>query len=181
MCVFMSNADHPRPFDPAIDMDFKGDESLWYARPQLIFSVTVCPTGKQHLPETHEILNLVFFSTFELIKLTPDSILQRHCVPMLFEASGTDVPTLYLAPLKNVLGRVPLMPCYLRGNDTLTILPCISNSCLPQGAKADGPRRQWQMQTRGSKLFEVNMWLWRYGQAQPRSVAAQPLRTVGNG
>ena len=29
------------------------------------------------------------------------------------------------------------------------------------------------MQTRGSKLFEVNMWSWRYGQAQPRSLSVE--------
>ena len=171
MCVFMPNQDHPRPFDPVIDMeDLKGDTSVQYARSQLIFLVTVCPTGKQNLPETHEILNLVFFNTFEPIDLTPDSILQLHCVPMLFEASDGDMPTLYLAPLKCVLGRVPLMPCYLQGNETPTIPYCSRNSCLPQGAKADGPQRSVQQQRRGSKLFEVNMWLWRYGLGQPRSL-----------
>ena len=89
--------------------------------------VTVCRKGKQHLPvpdsETYrayepEIIDLVFFR----VSNSSQSILQRHRggVPMLFDssrkASGAEVPTIYLAPLKNVLplavGRVPLMPCY---------------------------------------------------------------------
>ena len=164
-CVFMPSTDHPRHFNPAIDMDFEGDNFLWYARPQsqLTFSVKVCPMGKQHQQDTHENLNLVFFSTFELIKLTPDSMLQLLGVPMLFKVSGTDVPTLYLVLLKNVLGRVPLMPCYLEGKETLTIQYSFRNSSLPEGAKADGPPISHQQQRCGSKRFEVNLWLWRYG------------------
>ena len=58
----MPNEHHPRPFNPVIDMDFKGDQSLWYARPQPIFSVTVCPTGQHDRLELHEILDLVYFT-----------------------------------------------------------------------------------------------------------------------
>ena len=131
----MPNAYHPRPFNPAIDMDFKEDQSLWYARPQLIFSVTVCPTEQNDRRELHEIFDLVYSTTvtLEAINLTPNSVMQRNGVPMLFETSGTEVPTLYLAPLNCVLGRVPLMPCYLRGNDTpIIMIPhCFRNGSLP--------------------------------------------------
>ena len=74
----MPNEHHPRPFNTAIDMDFKGDQSLWYARPQPIFSVTVCPTGQHDRWELHEILDLVYFTTFKAINLTrtPNSVMQ---------------------------------------------------------------------------------------------------------
>ena len=72
----MPNAHHPRPFNPAIDINVKRGQSLWYVRPQLIFSLTVCPTGQHERRELHEILDLVYFTTFEAINLTPNSVMQ---------------------------------------------------------------------------------------------------------
>jgi hypothetical protein len=66
-------------------------------------------------------LSLVFFSTFEPICLTLDSCLQRKGVPMLYERAAKEVPTLYVCPVENVLGRVALISCYLNGNTANTI------------------------------------------------------------
>jgi hypothetical protein len=67
------------------------------------------PKGKE--------VSLVFFSTFEPVELTPDSFMQRQGVPMLFDsASCSALPSLYICPVKNILGRVPMIPCFVGGN-----------------------------------------------------------------
>ena len=52
---------------------------------------------------------LVFFSTFEPISLTPDSYMQQKGVPKLYKRAATVLPSLYVCPVQNVLGRVPLI------------------------------------------------------------------------
>ena len=48
---------------------------------------------------------------FESFKSTfTDSCMQRKGVHMLYERAATQVPTLYVCPVENVLGRVPLIP-----------------------------------------------------------------------
>jgi hypothetical protein len=57
----------------------------------------------------------VYFSTFEPIDLTPDSIMQRAGVPTLYDAArnlnprGPRLPCLYICPVATVLGRSPLI------------------------------------------------------------------------
>ena len=65
----------------------------------------------------HKEFSLVFFSTFEPISLTLDSCMQQKGVPMLYER----LPSLYVCPVENVLGRVPLIQCYLNGNTSNTV------------------------------------------------------------
>ena len=48
--------------------------------------------------------------------------MQRKGVPMLYERLL--VPSLYVCPVENVLGWVPLIPCYLKGNKVNTIPHC---------------------------------------------------------
>ncbi len=52
-------------FDPIGDLDVTGGGDIWYARPLLFFTCTVCPTG--HMGDTtfHKNVSLVFFNTFE--------------------------------------------------------------------------------------------------------------------
>ena len=72
----------PQPYNPspAESFDFRADIDLscncllWYARPQLFFQSTVCPTGSLQTPSKHKELALVFFSTFEPITLTPGAV-----------------------------------------------------------------------------------------------------------
>ena len=83
----------------------------------------------------------------------------------LYEPSPT--PCLYVAPVENMVGRVPLTPLFLAGNATPTIPHMYTkrkDSGFPMGcadvAAADGRR--------GSNVYEVNPWLWRFGRGKPR-------------
>ena len=71
--------------------------------------------------------------------------------------------SLYLCLARNVLGRVPLTPCFLQGNRTPTLPHSFGNS---QGAVADSRNGAGN----GSRLYEVNIWMWRYCRGQPRRV-----------
>jgi hypothetical protein len=85
---------------------------------------------------SHREVSLVFFSTFEPISLTPDSYMQRSGTPMLYERAASQLQTLYVCPVENVLGSVPLMLCYLKGNLHNTIPHSLLNN-VPAGAAAD--------------------------------------------
>ena len=152
------------------DFDMSGKGLLWYGRTQLFssFRCTLCPVGAQPWEvQRQKEVSLVFFSAMEPIDLTPDSVLQEQNVPMLYDtASSSAIPTLYICDVKNVLGRVPLMPCFLEGSCHHTIPHSFGGHDL-QGAKADTR----QGSGNGSKLYEVNLWLWRYGRGQPRKMS----------
>ena len=80
---------------------------------------------------------------------------------------------LYICRAKNVLGRVPLMPCCISGNAH----PNLPHSfCNRAGATADSSMGRGN----GSRLYELNLWMWCYGRGQPRKVtvaeAEQRLR-----
>ena len=146
-------------FDPIGDLDVTGGVDLWYARPLLFFTCTVCPTGHMGDEPSHKDVSLVFFSTFEPISLTPDSC-------MLYERAASQVPSLYVCPVENVLGRVPLIPCYLNGNSVNSIPHCFRGK-IPREASADSRPDSGV----GSRLFEINMWMWRYGRTFPRQIS----------
>ena len=82
---------------------------------------------------------------------------------MLYERASSQLPTLYVCPVENVLGRVPLIPCSLRGNTNNTI-PYSLRYDVQDGAAADSRHDSGT----GSRLFEVNVWMWIYGRAFPR-------------
>ena len=70
---------------------------------------------------------------------------------------------------ENMVGRIPLMPCFLDGNATPTIphkysLSKNKNSCFPAGC-ADSAAEDGR---RGSNVYEVNPWLWQFGRGKPR-------------
>ena len=153
-------------FDPIGDLDVTGGGDLWYARPLLFFTCTVCPTGRMGDATSHKDVSLVFFNTFEPISLTPESCMQRKGVPMLYERAASQVPSLYVCPVENVLGRVPLIPCYLNGNSVNTIPHCFRGK-IPREAAADSRPDSGT----GSRLFEINMWMWRYGRTFPRQIS----------
>ena len=124
----------PQPYNPAqaesidfrTDIDLSGNGLLWYSRPQLFFQCTArrcAPPAPFILPgRTRNLcLALVFFSTLEsfTFKLTPDAVKQRNGVHMLYDAaSSSNLPSLHLCLARNVLGRAPLKPCFVRGNRT---------------------------------------------------------------
>jgi hypothetical protein len=162
------NSDGPEDFVMEEDFDISGEGKLWYARPQLFFKATFCPTGGRLQTCRHMEMDLVFFSKFEPIKLTPDSHIQQKGVPMLYEHGDKQVPTLHICPVGNVLGRVPLIPCFLRGNTAPTIpFSFRGQRALGRYAMADGRPDSGS----GSKLYEVNIWMWKYGRAHPRGIS----------
>jgi hypothetical protein len=147
-----------------IKTDFDG--LVWYARPQLFFNCTFCPTGLKATMHSgsHKEVSLVYFSTFEPIDLTLDSIMQRAGVPMLYDsASNQRLPCLYICPVANVMGRAPLSPCFIGGN---------SHPTMPHRFKDDQRIRHASNDIQldrgnGSRLYEVNIWMWRYGRGAP--------------
>ena len=89
-----SHTIRPRPSPSTLQLIWISCNGLlWYARPQLFFRCTVCPTGSLQTPSKHKELALVFFSTFEPITLTPGAVTQRNGVPMLYDtASSYNLP-----------------------------------------------------------------------------------------
>ena len=157
--------------DPA-DVPF---EDCWYARPQLFFNCHLRPSGARppknpsyKIGPDDLLFQLVFFSTFETLDLSIHGPMEDAEVLKLYDPSP--IPCLYVAPVANVLGRVPLIPLFLAGNSTPTIPHKFSKhnlkgSAFPMGsadtANADGRR--------GSNVYEVNHWLWmsRFGCGKP--------------
>ena len=164
---------NPKPvesFNIKTDFDLTGDGLVWYARPQLFFNCTLCPTGLKASVHggSHKEVSLVYFSTFEPIDLTPDSIMQRAGVPMLYDsASNPRLPCLYICPVANVLGRAPLIPCFIGGNRHPTIPYRFKDDRRIGDGSADTQRDRGN----GSRLYEVNIWMWRYGRGRPRMVS----------
>ena len=97
-------------------------------------------------------------------------------VPKFYEPSQT--PVLYVGPVSNVRGRVPLTPRQLhtdhptrapspKGQEILTLL------C----------RRLQRVRQEGSNVHQLNQWLWEFGRGKPRlgglSAAETEARRLG--
>ncbi len=148
----------------------EGHDLVWYALPHLFFNCTLCSNCCQG-PEysaNHKKVSLVYFSMFEPIYLTPNSIMQKAGVPMLYDtASNPRLPSLYICPVANVLGGAPVIPCFIVSNTHPTIPYRFKNSRILGSASADTQPDRGN----GSRLNEVNLWLWRYGRGQPRTMS----------
>ena len=64
-------------------------------------------------------LNLIFFSPFEVLRLKTAGIMESKGIHRVYKP--LPVPTLYVGRVDDLLGRVPLIPCFLDGNATSTI------------------------------------------------------------
>ena len=109
--------------------------------------------------------HLVFFSTFEELKLPISGPMERAGVTKLYEPMPT--PCLYVAPAANMVGRVPLIPLFLAGNSTPTIPHQYSQhkrSGFPVGS-CDTAAADSRL---GSNEYEVNQWLWQFGCGKQR-------------
>ena len=74
-------------------------------------------------------------------------------------------PIICVGFLSHVLCRVPLIPCYMDGSEHPTVPHRFARSSKVRFGRADR-----QIGTGdGSKLYEVNMWLWKFGRGMPRS------------
>ena len=109
---------------------------------------------------------LVLFSTFEDLDLGSGTMeAAARGILKCYDPSLT--PILYVGPISNVLGRVPLMPLFLHGNSTPTIahLLChLQRSKFPHGC-ADATDESGR---KGSNVYEVNQWMWEFGLGKPR-------------
>lgn len=156
----------PDDFDVALDFD-----KLWFARLQLLFRVTVRPCGNLSNSEQDIELSLAFFTTFDddirSAVRERDSMLTDYGCKLFFEAKETK-PICYVGPISNILGRAPLMPCYLDGNPTPTIPHSFSHLRHPKykalGIFPDSKPGSGN----GSKLYRLNMFLWSFGRSLPR-------------
>jgi hypothetical protein len=124
------------------------------------------PKDRRHKIGPHDLrYDLVFFSTFEELSLPTKGPMEDARVIKLYEPSPT--PCLYVALTANMVGRIPLMPCFLDGNTTQTIPHKYSknkNSCFQAGC-ADTAAENGRC---GSNVYEVNTWLWQFGRGKPR-------------
>jgi len=101
-------------------------EECWMARPQLFFTCFLRPVDGRPPKRAMDTYgpddiraDLVLFSTFEDLDLPGSGPMETRGVTKYYEPSPT--PILYVGPISNVLGRVPLMPLFLHGNSTPTI------------------------------------------------------------
>jgi hypothetical protein len=173
LAPYPNNPNPVESFNVKTDFDLMGNGLVRYTRPQLFFNCNLCPTGDKGSAHSglHKEVSLVYFSTFEPpIDLTADSIMQRAGVPMLYDsASNPRLPCLYICPVANVLGRAPLIPCFIGGN---------SHPIIPYRFKDSDDLRfghasadTGQQHCYGSRLYELNIWMWRYGRGRPRMVS----------
>ena len=144
-------------------------DSMWIVRPQLFFTCTVRPPHAirgRHNKYAEDIpLNLVFFSAFEDLLLRTTGTMESNGIRKLYEPSP--VPTLYVGRVEDLLGRVPLFPCFLDGNTTSTI-PYKYAGRQKQAFQFGCADGQGPASRRGSHVYEVNDWLWNFGRPQPR-------------
>ncbi len=83
----------------------------------------------------------------------------------LFEPSSFS--TLYVGRIEDLLGRVPLFPCFIDGNTTSTIphkyAPRQKQAFEYVCADGSGQGSRW-----GSHVYEINAWMWNFGRPQPQ-------------
>ncbi len=63
LAPFPNNPNPVQSFNVKTDFDSQGDGLVWYARPQLFFNYTLCPTGVTGFSDSHKEVSLVYFST----------------------------------------------------------------------------------------------------------------------
>ena len=102
-------------------------------------------------PRQHkEFAQMFFTGSFGPITVTPNVVTQRNGVPMFYDtASSSNLPSQYICLARNVLGRVPLTPCFVRGNRIPT-LPHSVGTWNSQGAVADSRNGAGN----GSRLYD---------------------------
>ncbi len=153
-------------------------DSLWIVLPQLFFQCTVRPLqaradGFGRCPEDI-LLDLIFFSAFEDLRLQMTGTMEPNGVRKVYEPSP--ILTLYVGRVEDLLGRVPLIPCFLDGNATSTIPHKYANrqrTAFECGcADGAGPALR-----KGSHVYEINTWLWAFGRPQPRNGGLSVAKT----
>ena len=155
----------PDRFDIIRDMD-----KVMFGRPELIFKVKL----KRYNGDKDDILEipLIFLSAFERVRLDPDDEMHKlGDIIQLYETGPLPAlePIMHVGFLSHVLCRVPLVPCFMEGSDHPTIPRRFARSSRVRHGRAD--RNQGSGD--GSRLNEVNMWMWNFegGVARSRTVS----------
>ncbi len=133
-------------------------------------TLTLSRIGAKGRSGSHKEVSLVYFSTSQPINLTPGSVMRRAGVPMLYvsdSASNPRLPCLYICPVTNVLGRAPVIPCFVGGNSHPPIQHSFKDDWHLGRASADTQRDLGN----GSRLYEGNICTWRYGRGRPWMVS----------
>jgi hypothetical protein len=87
---------------------------------------------------------------------------------MLYDsASNPLLPCLYICPVTNVLGRAHLIPFFVVGIIHPTIPHSFKDDQRLESDAADTQRDRGN----SSRLYELNIWTWRYGRGHPRMVS----------
>ncbi len=79
LAPYPNNPNPVESFNIKTDFDIQGNDLVSFARPQLIFTCTLCPTGAKGHSCSHKEVSLVYFSTFEPINLAPGRCSELAC------------------------------------------------------------------------------------------------------
>jgi hypothetical protein len=83
---------------------------------------------------------------------------------MLYDsASNQRLPCFYICQVAHVLGRAPLILCFISGNSHPIIPYHFKDNQRIGHASADTQQDQGNL----SRLSELNLWNWRYGRGSP--------------
>jgi hypothetical protein len=85
--------------------------------------------------------HLVFFNTFEELKLPIKGPMEDAGVIKLYEPSPT--PCLYVAPVENITGRVPFSPCFWRATPLRQFLTVTASARIQASQWAVPTLRRW--------------------------------------
>ncbi len=95
---------------------------------------------------------------------------------MIFAYMNWTVPALYVGRAEDLLGRVPLFPCFLDGNTSSTI-PHKYAARQKQAFEFGCANGHGQASRRGSYVYEINTWLWNFGRPQARVAGLSVAKT----
>ena len=112
--------------------------------------------------------SLSYFPAFERVILDDSDSLHRMGEIILLskpDALPALEPIMHVELLSHVSCRVPLVPCFINRNEHLTILRCFSQSSRVQHGNTDRHKSSGD----GSRMNEVNMWMWKFGRGMPCS------------
>ena len=116
-------------------------------------------------------IDIVYFSAMEPLDLPQRNPMQSEAgFKLLYEPGPCPPlePVLHIGYVSNILCRVPLVPCYLDGNEHPTIPYSMRSSHSMKGKFPLGRADTKDRRGNGSRVYEVNMWLWKIGRAVPR-------------
>ena len=150
----------------------KNKDEIMFGRPELLGMITLRPIGATPADNADIDVPIVFFSAFERLELTPNKPMQRMLnITQIYEPGPWPSldPIMHVGLLRNVLGRAPLVPLFLQGNSTATIphgLRSLRSQQFPHGRADTQPDKG-----DGSRIYEVNTWLWEFGRGMPRRMS----------